>query len=114
TNTKVAASGKRLHHERRPKRVTVETHRSEEKDNPKLPNRPVGQCCKDADRKYSLARSSFGSKSAHQPISFRRVEPVRCLGPVGQINEHDNAEQNRGKSFREKKPLPSSEPKQSV
>jgi hypothetical protein len=48
TNAKVAASGERLNNERRPKRVTVKTNRSEEKDNPKVPNRRVRQRCKDA------------------------------------------------------------------
>ena len=92
TYDKIAASGERLNNERRPKRVTVKTNRSEEKDNPKMPNRRVRQCCKDANRKCSVARSSLGCKCAHQPIFFRRTEPVRCLRPIGQIDEHDNAE----------------------
>src|SRR5437868_15208356 len=100
--------------ERRPKRVTVKTNRGEEKDNPKLPSRRVHQCCKDADRKCSVAGTSLGCKSANQPIFFCRTEPVRCLRSVGWIDENDNAEQNRGKSFPQKEPLPSSKPEQSI
>src|SRR5215475_5120226 len=87
TYSKVAASRERLNNERRPKRVTVKTNRSEEKDNPQVPNRRVRQCCEDADRKGSGTRSLLGRKSADQPILFRRTEPVRCLRPVGKINE---------------------------
>src|SRR4249919_3598739 len=110
TYTKIAASSERLNNERCPKRVTVKTNRSEEKDDSKMPNRRVRKCCKDADRNCSMARSSLARKSAHQPIFFRRTEPVRCLRPIGQKNEHDNTQQNRGKSFHQKKPLPSSKP----
>src|SRR6516164_5768034 len=114
TYAKIAVSGERLNNERRPKRVTVKSNRSAEKDDTQVPNRRVRQCCKDADRKCSVARGPLGRKSAHQPIFFRRTEPVRCLRSVGQINEHDNAQQNRGKSFHQKQPLPSSKPEQSI
>src|SRR5215472_13374379 len=110
----IAASDERLNNERRPKRVTVKTNRCAEKDNPKVPNRRVRQRCKDADRKWSVAGSSLRRKFANKPISFCRTEPVRLLRPIGQINKHNNAEQNRGKSFQQKKPLPSSKPKQSI
>src|SRR4029078_8618076 len=83
TDTKIAASRERLNHEWCPKRVTVKTNRSEEKDNPKVPNRRIRQCCKDADREVSVAMTSLGRKSAHQPVFFRRTEPVRCFRPIG-------------------------------
>src|SRR5262245_27564474 len=104
----------RFDHERCPKRVTVETNRGQEADNPKLPKRRVTQRRKDADRVCCRAGISLDCKCALQPISFRRTQPARCLRPIREVNKHDYAKQNRRHSLDQEQPLPSCESERSM
>jgi hypothetical protein len=45
----IADRCERFDNQRRPKRVSVETNCSQKKDNPKLPDRRIGQCCQDSN-----------------------------------------------------------------
>src|SRR4051812_13241147 len=85
-DAKITRSSERLEDQRRPKRVTIETNRSEEEDDPQPPNRGIEQT---RANRSGIVAGAFVFQFRDDAFPLFRGKPRRDLRFLCEIEEHD-------------------------